>query len=80
MEANKGYGMSEKIKSKYGSNKRGYSTTEVAQMFGIGKSTVFEQIYKGNLDAYKIGSRTIIPFEALEEWEKNNRLRCKGVS
>lgn len=60
-------------KCKFNLNKRGYAIAEVSCMYGIKTSSVFKQIYLGKLFAYTIGSKTIIPFEALMEWEMNNR-------
>ncbi len=57
--------------------KRGYSPAEFAKMFGIGRSTVFDQIYSGKLNAYKVGARTIIPADSVDEWERNNRKQCR---
>jgi len=69
--------MSEKTKIESKENKRGYSPAEVAQMYGIGRSTVYDEIYEKRLGAYKIGSRTIVPAESLKVWEESNIKQSK---
>lgn len=69
--------MSEKAIESIEPEKRGYSPTEFAKMFGIGRSTVFDQIYSGKLNAYKLGARTIIPANSVDEWEKNLQKKSK---
>jgi excisionase family DNA binding protein len=44
------------------------SVEEVAHAAGVGRTTVFEEIRKGRLNALKVGRRTIITVEAFNAW------------
>jgi excisionase family DNA binding protein len=47
---------------------RAWSIDQFCQCFGIGRTTVYEQIKQGRLRARKIGKRTIITDHDAEEW------------
>jgi len=69
-----------KTKIKPNLTRRGYSPAEVAHMFGIGRSTVYDEIYEKRLGAYKVGSRTIISIESLDAWERLKQAQCQCQS
>ena len=41
---------------------------EAARLGGVGRSTIYAEIAKGNLKFRKVGSRTIIMMDDLREW------------
>ena len=46
----------------------GYSPDEAAIVAGVGRTTIYEEIKAGRLEARKLGARTIITHEALQAW------------
>lgn len=44
-----------------------YTTSEAAQLLGIGRSKVYELIYAGTLGSVKIGRSRRIPADALRQ-------------
>tara|TARA_R110000824_G_scaffold399843_1_gene606007 strand:- start:95142 stop:95336 length:195 start_codon:yes stop_codon:yes gene_type:complete len=42
--------------------------TEAARLGGIGRSTIYAEISKGNLKIRKVGRRTIVAMEDLRAW------------
>jgi len=48
-----------------------WSIIQFCHCFGIGRTTVYEQIKQGRLRARKIGKRTIITDYDAEEWLRN---------
>lgn len=49
-------------------NKQAYSILEFCQAFGIGRSTLYEQIRSKRLEVVKVGARTLIPRGEAERW------------
>jgi len=49
--------------------KRFYGINEVALMYGIGRTSVYKEINEQRLKGVKIGDRTLISKDSLEEWE-----------
>lgn len=45
-----------------------YTTKEAAAALGIGRTTLWKAISDGRLAALKLGSRTLIPADALRNW------------
>ena len=45
-----------------------YSVTDACYQLGIGRSTVYEEIAAGRLNALKCGNRTLIPAASMEAW------------
>jgi excisionase family DNA binding protein len=45
-----------------------YPVPEAAAQLGIGRSTLYELVRKGELDVVRIGSRTLIPASSLERY------------
>jgi excisionase family DNA binding protein len=41
---------------------------EAARLLGLGRSTVYELLYKGELPYVSIGTARRIPFDALTQW------------
>jgi excisionase family DNA binding protein len=52
-----------------------YRIDDFAQCFGISRRTVWELIARGEIEALKIGRRTLITAESAEAW----RSRCPRV-
>ena len=48
--------------------KRAYSIPEVCQASSLGKSSIYAHIAAGRLKAKRVGRRTIVPAEALDEF------------
>ena len=44
------------------------SVTEAAALLGLSRPTVYKLIHRGDFPVMKIGSRTLIHREKLEEW------------
>jgi len=44
------------------------NVTETAEMLGLSRSTVYELMHREDFPAFKIGNRTVIPRQKLEEW------------
>ena len=45
-----------------------YSIPEVAEMVGISRRTVYEEIYSGRLSTLKIGARRLVSRRQLDAW------------
>jgi excisionase family DNA binding protein len=45
-----------------------YTMKEAAAALGVGRTTLWRAISDGNLVALKLGSRTLIPADALRQW------------
>lgn len=45
--------------------KVGYSIEEAAQSLGVGRTTVYELMNRGDLESVKVGRRRIIPADAV---------------
>lgn len=41
---------------------------EAARLSGVGRSTLYNEIALGNLEAHKVGRRTIVTMENLRAW------------
>lgn len=41
---------------------------EAARLGGVGRSTIYAEIAKGNLKIRKVGRRTIVAMDDLREW------------
>lgn len=41
---------------------------EAAHLLGLGRSTVYELLYKGEIPSVRIGTSRRIPFAALSQW------------
>ena len=44
------------------------SIPEAARLGGVGRSTIYSEISKGNLKIRKVGRRTIVAMDDLREW------------
>jgi hypothetical protein len=49
--------------------KQAFSPDEFGRRNGVGRTTVFEEIRAGRLDARKVGRRTIITRQAEKAWQ-----------
>ncbi len=47
---------------------RAFSIEEFCRRFGIGRTTVYEELKRGRLRARKIGRRTIVTEDDAEAW------------
>jgi excisionase family DNA binding protein len=45
-----------------------YTMREASMALGVGKTTLWKAISEGKLAAIKLGSRTLIPADALRQW------------
>jgi excisionase family DNA binding protein len=50
--------------------KRNLSVQEFADLYGICRTRVYQQIKLGNLKPFKVGKSTLISKEAAEKWQK----------
>jgi excisionase family DNA binding protein len=41
---------------------------EAARISGVGRSTIYSEISKGNLKIHKVGRRTVVTLQNLREW------------
>jgi excisionase family DNA binding protein len=48
-----------------------YTVEGFCERFGIGKSTFYEELNAGRIEARKVGSKTLIPAAAAEAWLSN---------
>lgn len=53
------------------SRQRALTIKEFTEQYGIGRSSVYEELKAGRLRARKIGKRTIITVDDAEEWLGN---------
>lgn len=51
--------------------KKMYSISDVLKISGLGRTKLYQEIAGGHLKAKKIGARTVITAEALNEWIDN---------
>jgi len=51
-----------------GSAERALSVDQFCDRYGIGRTTAYAEIKLGRLKAIKVGRRTLISFDAAEEW------------
>lgn len=49
-------------------NKVAYSITEFCELYGVGRSTAYNEMKKGRLRYVHVGRRRLIPRDAAEEW------------
>ena len=45
-----------------------YSVPEAVQITGVGRSRLYQEIAAGRLRSVKVGRRTLIPANAIDEW------------
>lgn len=45
-----------------------YAINEAVDALGVGKTTLYKALAAGRLSAVKLGSRTLIPADALRQW------------
>jgi excisionase family DNA binding protein len=45
-----------------------YTIAEAVIAYSIGRSTLYEQIAAGNIQAKKVGNRIVIPADSLRAW------------
>lgn len=48
--------------------KLSYTAKQVAQMTGLSRSTIYELIASGDLQAVQVGRRVLVRAESLEAW------------
>ena len=53
---------------------------EVATILGIGRSTVYELVQRGDLPAVHVGRAVRIPAAALQRWVEQQTAEAEGVS
>ncbi|GGF82120.1 hypothetical protein GCM10007301_47790 [Azorhizobium oxalatiphilum] len=53
-----------------------FDVLNAARIMGVGRSTVFEEIKTGRLEARKIGRKTLITRSAIENWLSNLPVRA----
>lgn len=58
--------------------RRYYRPVEVIAMTGLGKTTIYEAIYKGELRAFRRGNAWLIPVEAVTEWIEGDESAQEG--
>lgn len=51
-------------------SQRALSIQEFAQRYGVGRTTIYEEIKSGKLRARKMGKRTLIAVDDAENWLK----------
>ena len=49
-----------------GRQRRTYSVAEVAELLGIGRSTAYECVHRGEIPALRFGQRLVVPIDAIE--------------
>jgi excisionase family DNA binding protein len=54
---------------------RDYSPLEVAALTGLSRSLIYREIERGNLAAYRIGTRLRVEPEAVARWKEHCRVR-----
>ena len=55
-----------------------FSIPEFAQVFKIGRSTVYEMIETGDLASFHVGRRRLISYSAAEKWQR--KLEAKSAA
>jgi excisionase family DNA binding protein len=53
------------------SGRKAYSPDEAAEVFGVGRSLIYEHLAAGLLTAKKAGARTLIAASVLDAWFEN---------
>ena len=61
-------------------DRKAYSPNEVAQLVGVGRTFVYQQIKDKRLKIRKAGSRTLITDEAVDDWLKNLPTRSETAA
>ena len=51
-------------------NQMSYTLDEAVKLTGLGKTRLYEELNTGRLKAVKIGRRTLIPHDSLQDWIK----------
>jgi excisionase family DNA binding protein len=51
-----------------------YSPDEAARALGVGRTTIYDLMSRGALKRAKIGARTVIPAQCLEDYLKANTI------
>jgi excisionase family DNA binding protein len=51
--------------------KRVFSVAEFCSRYGVGRTTTYEEIKAGRLQAVKAGKRTLVTADAAESWLKS---------
>src|SRR5438094_6761456 len=54
--------------------------TEVATLLGLGRSTVYELVQRGELPVIHVGRAVRVPTDALERWIELRRAEAEGES
>lgn len=55
-----------------GVERLGYDVQEFARAVGLGRSLAYELVRRGEVAAFRVGRRIVIPREAAEEWLRRN--------
>ena len=50
-----------------------YSVNEAQEVLGLGRSLLLKLVYSGEIESIKVGSRRLIPVEALNEYVQRQR-------
>lgn len=45
--------------------------TEVAEVLGVSRPTVYQLLHRADFPSFKVGNRTLVPKAALENWVIN---------
>lgn len=48
--------------------KRVYSVNEFCAAYGLGRTSVYNEIQSGRLKVAKVGKRTLVPIEEADRW------------
>jgi excisionase family DNA binding protein len=54
-----------------GGSQRAFSILEFCRIYGVGRTTAYQQVKAGRLRVVKVGKRTLVPVDAAETWLKN---------
>jgi len=54
-------------------NKLGYSIEEIAEILGVSRCTIYQELNAGNLDSIKIQGRRIITSDQIERYLKSKQ-------
>jgi excisionase family DNA binding protein len=60
--------------------KKAYSIAEICSLWGLGRTTVYEEIRSGRLSAMKVGRRRLVTEAAIQNWEQSSAGGKKGGS
>ena len=50
------------------SERRAYTVRQFSEAFSLSRATVYNLISRGEIEARKVGGRTLIPAESAESW------------